>query len=52
MISEALMWHQCGIQKESGIFACQKMRKKKQDQLLLSNTFSAYNMEVLGHFDT
>ena len=40
-----------GIPKEGGIFACQKMSKKKQDQFLLSNSFNVYSIEVLGHFD-
>ena len=38
--------------KDGGIFACQKMRKKKQNQLLLTNTFNLYNMEKLKHFAT
>ena len=53
-ISEELMpiaWHT----KDGGSFACQDMRKKKQNQFLLSNAFNAsvvYNIEVLEHFDT
>ena len=34
------------------IFACQKMKKKKQNQFLLSSAFNVYNLRVLGHFRT
>ena len=36
---------------DSGIFPCQKMSKKKQNQFLLSNAFNAlviYNIEHSG----
>ena len=35
--------------KAGEIFACQKMRKKKQNQFLLSNV---YNLRVFAHFAT
>ena len=37
---------------DGGIFEFQKMRKKKQNQFLLSNAFNVYSIEILGHFDT
>ena len=40
-----IVWHPNG-----GIFAYQKMRKKKQNRFLLSNAFNVYNMRVLGYF--
>ena len=33
-------------------FACQKMRKKKKNQFLLSNAFNVYKLRLLIHFDT
>ena len=33
-------WHP----KDGGNFACQKTRKKKDNQFLLSNAFSAYTI--------
>ena len=38
--------------KDGRMFACQIMRKKKFNQILLNNAFNVYNMEVLEHFDT
>ena len=31
----------CGILEDGEILACQKMRKKEQNQFLLSNAFNA-----------
>ena len=42
-----------GILKDGGIFACQKMTKRKQNQFSQRNDFNAsvvYNTKLLDHF--